>query len=73
MLASTGSEGENVGEEKLKGSVTFGRTVRMAQYESVRIDLSEEFYIGEKTHAEVLTVLKAQVDEAAKAIVGAKS
>ena len=50
--------------DRLKGSVSFGRTISTGNFSSVRIDFMQEFYLEEKTHGEVLPELQKRVDGA---------
>ena len=50
--------------EKLKGSVTYGRTVNTGNYSSKHITMSREYYLDEEPIEYVLGELKAEVDKA---------
>jgi hypothetical protein len=49
--------------DRLKGSVEFGATIPTGPYQNVKISFSEEFYLDESTHEQVLLRLASKVDE----------
>ena len=50
--------------DRLKGSVSFGTVVPTGAYRNVRIEYTQEFYLDEASHEDVLAGLAAKVDEA---------
>jgi hypothetical protein len=49
--------------DRLRGSVEFGATIPTGPYKNVKISFSEEFYLDESTHEQVLRLLATKVDE----------
>lgn len=49
------------GEDRLKGSVTIGRKVRMPGYGSLSLEYTEEFFEDVATHEEIADKLVGKV------------
>ena len=49
--------------DRLKGSVEFGATIPTGAYRNVKIVFSEEFFLDESTHEQVLLKLANRIDE----------
>jgi len=49
--------------EKLKGHVSYGRTVNIGNYNTVRIEFGKEFYLDESDHDEELRKLAEKLNE----------
>ena len=49
--------------EKLKGRVTVSRTINLGNYNSKRIEASEEFYLDEYTFDHAFTEVQTAIDD----------
>jgi len=49
--------------EKLKGRVTVSRTINLGNYNSKRIEASEEFYLDECTFDHAFTEVQTAIDD----------
>ena len=51
--------------DPLKGSVSVSRTVNLGNYQSRKVELSEEFYLDLSTHEEEYAKLQVKLDKLA--------
>lgn len=51
-----------------KGWATVGRTINLGRFNSIRIELSEEFDVGTKTHQEITLALDKRIEQLVKTL-----
>ena len=52
--------------QPLKGYATLSRTINLGRFSSIRIELSQEFYVGQSTHLETVVELDKRIQEVVK-------
>ncbi len=53
-------------QQPLKAYATLSRTINLGRFSSVKIEMSEEFYVGKTTHLEMVMTLDKRIQEAVK-------
>lgn len=52
----------------LKAYATLSRTINLGRFSSVKVELSEEFYVGKTTHLKVIAELDKRIQEVVKVL-----
>ena len=53
---------------KLRGWVLLSRTLNLGMFNSVKVELATEFFLGESTHEEMLEALNQKITKAVKSL-----
>jgi hypothetical protein len=52
----------------LKAYATLSRTINLGKFSSIKIELSEEFFVAERTHLQVVVALDKRIQEVVKVL-----
>jgi hypothetical protein len=59
---------DEVTDSRLKAYATLSRTINLGRFSSIKIELSEEFYPGDRTHLQVVVELDKRIQEIVKVL-----
>lgn len=54
--------------QPLKAYATLSRTINLGRFSSIKIELSEEFHPGDRTHLQVVMELDKRIQEVVKVL-----
>ena len=54
--------------DRLKAYATLSRAINLGRFSSIKIELSEEFYPGDRTHLQVVMELDKRIQEVVKVL-----